>query len=106
MTERVNELHERRGRLLERIATQRGALRSDLQPVVVSLAAVDRLLARARAGSDYVRQHPHVMALSVAALLAVRPKRAWRWAKRGLFAWQTWRTLSRRFYAFGRNTAR
>ncbi|MEO8411734.1 MAG: YqjK family protein, partial [Propionivibrio sp.] len=65
-----------------------------------SLAAVDRLLARARGAKDYVAQHASVTALAIIALIVVRPKRAWRWAKRGFFAWQTWRTLSQRLHWF------
>ena len=106
MTQGIESIQLRRGRLLERIATQRDTLKSDLQPVVASLAATDRLWARARAGTDYVAQHLGVSLLTVAALIAIKPRRAWRWAKRGLFAWQSWRALSRRFYAFGQRPAR
>lgn len=100
MNQRINELRLQRGRLLERIATQRTTLIRDLQPIAASLATADRLLARVRAGSDYIQQHPRVTALALTVLVVTRPRRAWRWAKRGLLAWQTWRTLRGRFFQF------
>ena len=100
MNQRINELRLQRGRLLERIATQRTTLRRGIQPIAASLATADRTLSRLRAGSDYVRQHPSVTALALTVLVATRPGRAWRWAKRGFVVWQTWRTVRGRFFVF------
>lgn len=100
MQQRINELHLRRGRLLERIAGQRATLTKDLRPVVAALDTTDRLLAHLRAGSDYFRQRPGIVVLAAAAFVAVKPSRVWRWTRRGLFAWQSWRRLRGYFYAF------
>lgn len=100
MQQRINELHLRRGRLLERIDGQRTALTVELRPVVSALGTTDQLLARLRAGSDYLKQHSGIVALAGIVLVAAKPSRIWRWTRRGLFVWQSWRTLRGRVYAF------
>jgi len=90
----LNELHLRRGRLLERIAAQRAALRRDAQPVCAALYKTDRVLARVRSVVDYIRQHPSIAALAVAALFVIKGGRVWRLAKRGFVAWRIWQTFS------------
>jgi len=98
MNQQLNELHLRRGRLLERIAAQRATLSHEAQPVRATLERTDRLLERVRAGVDYVRTHPTgIAALALAALLVVKPKRALRWSLRAFSAWQTWRVMRDRF---------
>ena len=100
MQQRINELHLRRGRLLERIAGQRATLTGEFRPVVRTLGKTDQLLARLRAGSDYLKQNPGIVVLAGAMLVAVKPSRIWRWTRRGFIAWQSWRTLRGRLYAF------
>ena len=101
MLNRQSELHLQRGRLLERIAAQRATLSRNAQPVRIALSKTDRLLDRACAAADYVKRHPSVAALAVAAVLVMKTGRIWRWTKRGLFAWQTWRTLRGKLQIFG-----
>jgi hypothetical protein len=101
MNRRLNELHLRRGRLLERIATQRASLGRDTLPVRASLYRADRLIGGVRSVADYLKQHPSVMGLAVAALFIIKRDRAWRWAKRGFFAWRTWRLVRDKFLEFG-----
>mgnify|MGYP001567839831 CR=1 FL=1 len=98
---KLTELHVRRGRLLERIATQREMLEYDIQPVKQALDATDRCLACVHAGMAYVRQHPGVVALGVAVLFALGGRRIWRFAKRGFVIWKTWRTLRERLSLTG-----
>ena len=101
MIHRLNELHLRRGRLLERIATQRTVLSREMQPVRVALYATDRVLVRVRSATDCVKRHPGLVALAVAALFILKAKRIWRWTRRGFLLWQTWRSVSSRLSAFG-----
>lgn len=101
MSRRLNELHLRRGRLLERIATQRTALGREMQPVRVALHATDRVLVRVRSVSDYVKRHPGLVAFAVAALFILKVRRIWRWTRRGFLVWQTWHSVSSRLSAFG-----
>jgi hypothetical protein len=92
----LNELHLRRGRLLERIAAQRAALRRDAQPVYGALYKTDRVLARVHAAVDYVRGHPSIALLATVALFLMKGKGVWKVAKRGFVAWRIWQTLGRK----------
>jgi len=93
----LNELHLRRGRLLERIAAQRAALRRDAQPVYAALYKTDRVLARLHSAVDYVRAHPSIAVLATAALFIIKGKRIWRVVKRGFVAWRIWQTFGKKF---------
>lgn len=101
MNSTLNEIHLRRGRLLERIASQRATLIRDAQPVSAALDKADHVLDSVRSGVAYVKQHPGIVTLAVAGLLIVNKGRFWRWAKRGFIAWKTFSTLRARFSAFG-----
>ena len=57
-------------------------------------------LAPAFAGADYavegvrwVRRNPQIVVAATVAVLVVRPKAAWRWARRAFVGWQAWRKL-------------
>ena len=101
MNHQLNEIHLRRGRLLERIAGQRAALSRDLRPVRASLSRVDRVIGRVRSVTDYIKRHPSIAALAVAGLFAVRTERAWRWTKRAFFAWRAWRAFGDKLTILG-----
>lgn len=101
MNHRLNELHLRRGRLLERIAMQRAALDRQLEPVRATLDTTDRLLARVRSSIDYLKAHPAIVALAFGALLIIKPRRTLRWSRRAYAVWQTWRVLRDRAMAIG-----
>ena len=91
----------RRGQLIERIATQRAALATHSRPLRQALETTDRALAATRSGADYLRQHPAYVAAAVALLVVVKPRRAWRWAKRGFVAWRLWQSLRQRLALAG-----
>jgi hypothetical protein len=98
MNQQLNELHLRRGRLLERIASQRASLSDEVQPVRAALDRTDRVLERVRDGVEYLRAHPAVIAaLGLAAVFIVKPGRVWRWSSRAFTVWQTWRVMRDRF---------
>ena len=101
MNHRLNDLHLRRGRLLERIANQRATLAQEVQPVRSALYTMDRLLAIVYVGVDQVKRYPGLAALVVAAFFIAKPKRIWRWSKRAFFAWQTWRTVRNKLWVLG-----
>lgn len=57
-------------------------------------------LAPAFSGADYavesvrwLRRNPQVAVAAGVALAVIRPKRAWRWARRAFVGWQVWRKL-------------
>ncbi len=103
MTNRMLEIGIRRGRLLERIAIQRAELGRQMQPVAAALATSDRIVAGTRRGFAYLKQHPGIVVAAVALLVALKPKRAWRWAQRGFFVWRTWRSLRRNVMSLSRH---
>lgn len=100
MTRRLEELLVQRGRLQERITTQRYFLQREIVPVRNALANIDRGIARITAVGQYLKKHPALVAIGVAALLVVRARRVFRWAKRGFFVWQSWRALRERLAMF------
>lgn len=95
MPKSLIELHEERGRLRERIAAQRHALAQQLAPLNRTLETGDRLLATGRSIMDELLNHPLALAVLAAAAVALRPRTIWRWARRGLVLWRSWRLLNR-----------
>lgn len=88
MTAKALELAARRGALGERIAAQRRTLALHAVGVQRVCAGGDSLVH----GVDWLRQHPAAVGIAVFALVLTRPRRAWRWAKRGVFLWRGWRS--------------
>lgn len=100
MNRRFDELLLQRGRLLERITTQRYVLRQEIMPVRRALGAVDRGIARVNSVGRYIKGHPSLAILALGALFFVKSRRLLRWAKRGFFVWQSWRALRQRLSMF------
>ncbi len=101
MNSKLNEILLRRGRLQERIASQRESMRRDAQPVSLALEKLDCVLASVRSATDYMKRNPAVVAAAVAGLFLIDRKRFWSWAKRGVVAWKAFRTVRNRLLAFG-----
>jgi hypothetical protein len=93
MNNSLSELHQQRGRLLERIAGQRVALARQLVPLQNASDAGSRAFAMLRGGLEYLKNHPLPVLLAIAALVLLKPRRAWRWLQGGLFLWRRWRML-------------
>jgi hypothetical protein len=89
MTDKLLELATRRGVLQARIDEQRRALSHHVLPLQTALARGDAVLE----GVDWLKHHPVAIGAAVAAVVVARPKRAWRWAKRGLFVWRGWQIV-------------
>jgi len=100
MNRRLNALLLERGRLLERITTQRYVLRNEMVPVHVALGGLDRGIARISSVGRYIKSHPSLAVIAVATLFFMKSRRVLQWAKRGFFAWQSWRALRERFSVF------
>ncbi|MCP5267446.1 MAG: YqjK-like family protein [Zoogloeaceae bacterium] len=101
MTIRQIELALNRGRLQERIASQRVMLRAQAAPLIGALEAVDGAVASGQAGLNYVRQHPAQLGLAIAALTLLKPRRVWRWGRRAFVVWGLWNKLRVRLDAAG-----
>jgi hypothetical protein len=93
MQTRLIELHQQRGRLLERIAYQREALAQQVAPLVGPLSLPGRLLARLQDAKVFVRAHPYLLGTAALAVVVFKPRFVLRWAQRGLLAWRTWRAV-------------
>ena len=101
MTNRQIELALNRGRLQERIASQRILLAEQVAPLVSVLVTTDQAVAAGRSGLDYIKQHPGQLGAALAVLAALRPKRVWRWGKRAFVAWGVWNKVRGRLAAAG-----
>ena len=101
MNHQLSDIRLRRGQLIERIASQRRAIALDFRPVQQPLQKADCWLGRVRSVGDYVKHHPGVVALGTVGLFLLKTERAWRWTKRGFFAWRTWRALRDSILASG-----
>jgi hypothetical protein len=83
------ELATRHGALRARIDEQRRTLSQQSAPLAAALERGDVVLE----GVDWLKHHPAAIAAAVAAVVIARPRRAWRWAKRGFFVWRGWQAI-------------
>ncbi|MDR0440834.1 MAG: YqjK-like family protein [Candidatus Accumulibacter sp.] len=95
MNRRIDELFLRRGRLIERIAGQREALRRDFKPVTAALGKADLAVAGVRAGVEYLRRHALVASAVAGVFLIFKGKAALRWAGWAFSLWKSWRALNK-----------
>ncbi len=93
MQQRLIELQQQRGRLLERIAHQRNALGQQTEPVVRVLHLGDRVADMARECKRTIIENPLTTAAVVGAVVVMRPRALLRWAQRGFLAWRSWNTV-------------
>jgi len=84
---RLAQIHARRERLLVKAAAQREEVALLLEPWHAPLAVADKGVAVAA----YVREHPSIVVVAVAALVVLSPKRALRWARRAFAVWRGYR---------------
>lgn len=88
MNRRLAEIHARRAVLLARSEAQRDALALLVQRWRAPLALAGQGARIVR----YAREHPAAILLAVAALAALSPKRALRWARRVILVWRGYRS--------------
>lgn len=89
MNEKALALAMRHGALKARIDEQRRLLGQHVAPLEAALARGDAALQ----GVDWLTHHPAAIVAAVAAIVVVRPRAAWRWAKRGFFVWRGWQAI-------------
>lgn len=85
------ELAQRRQRLQYLSAQQRATIANGIKPLFPVFSTLDRT----RDVVHWLRGHPGLSVGALAILGLKRPRKALRWAKRGLFVWQAWRRVSR-----------
>ena len=82
-----------RGRLLERIALQRDALRVSSAPLCTALHAADAALEGAERSRRWIARNPIAVGVGVLVFVIWRPKGAFKLVSKGLIGWRTWRAL-------------
>ena len=87
MNPRFVELALKKQRLQMQAAAQRVMIMQALQAASPALGAAEKV----RSALRWARAHPEWLAGIGAALLVVRPRAFFRWARRGFFLWQTLR---------------
>lgn len=101
MNQALIDLAVQRGRLIERIASQRQRLTQDLHPIAHALQTTDHAVAVLRSGAEYLEERPALVAAAVGLLLVLRPQRVWRWSRRGFLLWRTWRVARQELVNLG-----
>jgi hypothetical protein len=89
MSRKLAQLAARRRQLVAQAAFQRTALAHDMAPWRTRLARVDQGVAAIR----YLRSRPLLILGVTLLFLAVRPRGAGKWLRRGWLAWQIGRRL-------------
>ncbi len=84
MSKRLIELTERRERLVALAALQRSTFSHNLSPLKTGCAVADKGVMALR----YLQRHPALVAGGVALLVALRPRKAFVWLRRGWFTWR------------------
>ena len=95
MNGRLAEIRLRRERLIAKAAAQREEVALLLDSWRPLLVVADR----AAAAVQYVRAHPATLAVVVIVVAALSPRRALRWAGRGLALWRGYRWAVRALHA-------
>lgn len=90
MNRRLAAIEIKRAHLLERAARQREDLAQALQFLVRPLGFVDRCADAVRK----VMSHPPLVAGAAFVLAVLRPRRAFKWARRAFGLWQGYRWLT------------
>lgn len=87
MNQRLAEIRARRERLVAQSAVQRDALALLAEHWRAPFGVADHGLQAVR----YARAHPGALLAAVAVLVALSPKRAFRFARRALLMWRGYR---------------
>jgi hypothetical protein len=98
MNRRPDDLFLQQGRLIERIAGQREALRRDFEPVELALGKIDFAFASVRSGVNYLRHHMLLASALAGAFLIFKGKAALRWGGRAYSLWKSWRAVQSAFF--------
>lgn len=95
MNLRLLAIEAKRARLIERAARERADVAQTLQSWAQPLAFIDRCLGAVR----FVIVRPPLVAGAVLAFALLRPRRAFKWARRAWALWRSYRWLTRKAVA-------
>jgi hypothetical protein len=74
----------------QRLQLRSAELRERFADYAVDVAPVLRVGDKVVDGVRWVKHHPEVVAAAGLAFAVARPRTVFRWARRGVAAWQTW----------------
>lgn len=77
----------------QRLQFESAALRLALARDAGGLAPITGGIDRLRSGLAWLKEHPQIAVATTVALLVARPRAAFRWLRRGFFAFRAWRAL-------------
>jgi hypothetical protein len=92
---RLAAIEAKRARLIERAARERGDVVYALQSLAPALGFVDRCVGVLR----FVVARPPLVAGIALVLALLRPRRAFKWARRAFGVWQGYRWLTKKAVA-------
>lgn len=92
MNERLFAIELRRARLIERAAREREDVSAAMQAWSRPLGFIDRCVEAVR----FVAARPPLVAGVALVLVLLRPRRAFRWARRAFGLWQSYRWLAKK----------
>lgn len=78
----------------QRLQIASEGLRTDFGRCAAELAPIFTGADCAVEGARWLRRNPQLLVVAGVALLVIRPKGVWRWARRAFVGWQAWRKLS------------
>jgi hypothetical protein len=88
--DKIQRLLERRAYWIAQSELQRDLVAQESQRLVVpTLQQVDKL----RDAASWLRQRPWLLGAGLATAVVLRPRRAWRWLRRGWSVWRLWQRL-------------
>jgi hypothetical protein len=79
----------------ERLLAQCAAQRDELAALTLQFEGPIRLADRGIAVVHYLRDHPLVLGVLVAALAVLKRRGLWKWVPRGVAAWRAYRAFGR-----------
>lgn len=95
MSEAAREALQRRQlELVARSALLRDRLGAELAPWMPTLRRVDAGIDAGQRAWQWLRAHPEGPIAASLVLVAIRPRRAWRWGLKLWSAWRVWRRLA------------
>lgn len=83
------DLALKKQRLILKSTALRASMMEDVQPLQPLFTGADRVAK----GIHWIQQRPQVAAAALAALVVLRPRKAWRWGRRGFVLWKTWQKI-------------
>lgn len=93
MDDHLTRLFVERGRLQERIRTQRAEVIQIAHPLGVGLNKLSRVGNGLRRGYQWILAHPVLVTVAVVTVVVWRPRIVWRLATTGFTVWHHWKRI-------------